>query len=81
MGKPYGVKLLLQDLSPSSVNWVPEPYTTGVVECLGTIREICGTFRHVSCSRVSVCEIPFIDLMCGKCALIPQEGDFRMRVL
>jgi hypothetical protein len=34
-----------------------------------------------SCKRVPVSRTAFIDLMCVNCAQIPQEEDFRMRVM
>ncbi len=42
---------------------------------------VCGAFRHRECVRFSSSGEPFQNLTCSVCARIPQEKDFRMRVV
>ena len=51
-----------------------------MVECNGSVANVNGTFRHKSCKRVSITGTSFHDLTCN-CSQIPQEKDFRMRVM
>ena len=45
----------------------------------GDLVDVEGCFRHTECLRFVVGE-PWIGLVCPKCARIPQENDFNLRV-
>jgi hypothetical protein len=62
-------------------NWVPEPHTAAEINISGKIIKIKGTFRHDQCRRVSTSGQAFDNLTCSICSGIPQEGEFRLRVL
>ena len=47
----------------------------------GMVIEIQRTFRHIACPRVSLLGRPFENLTYFVYSRIPQEGDFRLRVL
>lgn len=80
-GKMYLVQRLLLDLHPGG-SWIAEPETKGRVDLgAGETKIIEGCFRHKGCRRVSMSGAPFDDLTCTRCARIPQEVDFRHRVM
>jgi hypothetical protein len=47
----------------------------------GMVTEIQGTFRHIANPCISLLGRPFENLTYSVCSRIPQEGDFRLRVL
>ena len=80
-GKNYLVKDLLNDMHVGG-NWIVEPKTKGTIQSkTGDVVHVHGCFRHVSCKKISLTGEPFTDLTCSKCVRIPQEVDFRLRVI
>jgi hypothetical protein len=71
---------LILDTFPGG-NWAPEPHTLVEFDVPNEHIVIKGTFRHSKCLRLSKLGAPFLDFMCSNCAHIPQEHDFRMRLL
>jgi hypothetical protein len=77
----YLVKRLLLDLHPGG-SWIAEPETKGKVDMGARETKIIeGCFRHKDCKRVLMSGAPFDDLTCTRCAQIPQEVDFRHRII
>jgi hypothetical protein len=60
---------------------VPEPYVIALFECSGVLKHIIGTFRHRKCSTLSLASAPFTNFTCAAYSRIPQEMDFRMRIM
>jgi hypothetical protein len=79
-GKSFCVSRLLMDPKPGK-NWFAEPHTRGTVGVRGNEKMISGCFRHVNCSRLSSSGFPFTHFCCHACNQIPQEMDFRLRVV
>ena len=77
-GKTYEVMRLLHDSIPG-IKWIPEPYIKGKILMNGDLVDVEGWFRHTECLHFVVLE-PWIGLTCPKCARIPQENDFNLRV-
>jgi hypothetical protein len=73
-GKSYDITSLLMDPMPG-FNWVLEPHTND------KLHVVSGCFRHKVCKRFSSSGEPFTDFTCNECCNIPQESDFRMRVV
>ena len=78
-GNFYPVRALLDD-PHSGVLWYPEPELIASVHVRKENVEVRGTFRHRNCDRLAIGMQPFVNLTCCKCALIPLQHDFRMRV-
>jgi hypothetical protein len=79
-GRSYDIRGLLSDPMPRK-NWVPKPSTKRSFEFGGISVAIHGCFRHKCCTRFSSSEEPFPNFSCMYCKTVPQESDFRMRVL
>jgi hypothetical protein len=79
-GKSYDITGLLMDPIPG-FNWVLEPHTKGTFMYNDKLHVISGCFRHKVCKRFSSSGEPFTDFTCNECCNIPQESDFRMRVV
>jgi hypothetical protein len=79
-GKPYNIRALVNDAHPGK-NWFAEPCLRGEVMLEGGLLTVEGAFRHRNCLRISASDDGFENLTCTKCASIPSEDDFRMRVL
>jgi hypothetical protein len=79
-GKRYNIGSILQDTMPG-VTWIPEPQIQAVFDDKGVSVAITGCFRHKLCMRLSVSRKPFADYSCAHCCTIPQESDFRIRVV
>ena len=75
----FGVTGLIDDPHIGAV-WYAEPHLTAAVNLEGKLVQVKGAFRHKNCHRLSMSAVPFPDLTCSMCALIPLETDFRLRV-
>ena len=61
--------------------WYPKPQVCQSIVVDGSEVLIEGTFRHKACDRMSGSPHGFQGLTCSMCAAIPNEDDFRKRVI
>ena len=78
-GFSYSIKALLNDPNFSG-QWYPKPHLHAVVHVDGVEITVSGAFRHTKCYCVSLSSLPFPNLTCSMCTLIPSENDFRLRI-
>ena len=62
------------------VVWYAEPHLTTAIDLQGKIVQVKGALCHKQCHQISMSAVPFPNLTCSMCALIPLETDFRLRV-
>lgn len=75
------IKEILWDQIKLSGNWYSEPQVSTEVWCMSS-QEMCiidGFFRHKLCHRFS--KVGFKNLTCDYCKSIPQQADFKGRVI
>ena len=78
--KNYTILSLFED-PHSGNNWYSEPHLSSIIEFESRKIIVNGAFRHKKCLRFSVSGVPFTNFTCTMCTIIPQEKDFRCRVV
>lgn len=82
----YKVEDTIVDLKPflddyrGGASWDCESATMTTFLSREEVISIHGTFRHKECKRVNADGVPFDNFQCSKCASIPKEQDFCMRL-
>ena len=79
-GVSYSVKSLLNDCHVGHV-WYPKPHVVESISLDGSEVQIQSTICHKSFYRLSRLPHGFQGLTCSMCATIPNEDDFKKRVV
>lgn len=79
-GLSYAIRGLLEDQTRGVV-WYSEPHLRVSLIVGGQTLQVSAAFRHSKCARFCTNGKGLLNFTCSMCAQIPQENDFKKKVL